>query len=109
MVCDICYTNHAYADQNDMDTLLTLLGVAECSFIMGIPGSDDVMLNYQTTSYHDALYARKVLGLKPAPEFEAWLNTMNIFEDPERFYLSPTIDSRWSKALNNISSKANHD
>jgi ethanolamine ammonia-lyase large subunit len=81
MGCDICYTNHAEADQNDMDTLLTLLGVAGCSFIMGIPGSDDVMLNYQTTSFHDALYARQVLGLKPAPEFERWLARMHLFED----------------------------
>ncbi|MCQ1059819.1 ethanolamine ammonia-lyase subunit EutB [Photobacterium sp. DNB23_23_1] len=81
MGCDICYTNHAYADQNDMDNLLTLLGVAECSFIMGIPGSDDIMLNYQTTSFHDALYARKALGLKPAPEFEKWLMDMQIFHD----------------------------
>ncbi|KAA1174441.1 ethanolamine ammonia-lyase subunit EutB [Marinobacter salinexigens] len=81
MGCDICYTNHAEADQNDMDNLLTLLGVAGCTFIMGIPGSDDIMLNYQTTSFHDALYARRVLGLKPAPEFEAWLERMNIFED----------------------------
>ncbi|WP_428423109.1 ethanolamine ammonia-lyase subunit EutB [Methylibium sp.] len=78
MGCDICYTNHAEADQNDMDVLLTLLGVAGCSFIMGIPGSDDVMLNYQTTSFHDALYARRVLGLKPAPEFERWLEAMQI-------------------------------
>ncbi|SHE38363.1 ethanolamine ammonia-lyase subunit EutB [Vibrio gazogenes] len=78
MGCDICYTNHAYADQNDMDNLLTLLGVAECSFIMGIPGSDDIMLNYQTTSFHDALYARQVLGLRPAPEFDAWLKAMKI-------------------------------
>ncbi|MGA0609360.1 ethanolamine ammonia-lyase subunit EutB [Caldimonas sp. KR1-144] len=78
MGCDICYTNHAEADQNDMDVLLTLLGVAGCSFIMGIPGSDDVMLNYQTTSFHDALYARRVLGLKPAPEFERWLEAMRI-------------------------------
>ena len=109
MGCDICYTNHAYADQNDMDTLLTLLGVAECSFIMGIPGSDDVMLNYQTTSYHDALYARKALGLKPAPEFEVWLNTMNIFEDLDKFHLSPIIDSRWSKALSNVTSEVGHD
>lgn len=80
MGCDICYTNHAEADQNDMDVLLTLLGVAGCNYIMGIPGSDDVMLNYQTTSFHDALYARRVLGLKPAPEFEAWLETMGIHE-----------------------------
>ena len=81
MGCDICYTNHAEADQNDMDTLLTLLGVAGISFIMGIPGSDDIMLNYQTTSFHDALYARTVLGLKPAPEFEAWLQRMGLFSD----------------------------
>lgn len=78
MGCDICYTNHAEADQDDMDTLLTLLGTAGINFIMGIPGSDDVMLNYQTTSFHDALYARQVLGLKPAPEFEAWLERMEI-------------------------------
>lgn len=79
MGCDICYTNHAEADQNDMDNLLTLLGVAGCNYIMGIPGADDVMLAYQSTSFHDALYLRQVLGLKPAPEFEAWLNNMGIF------------------------------
>ncbi|SDB66268.1 ethanolamine ammonia-lyase subunit EutB [Pseudomonas sp. NFACC13-1] len=79
MGCDICYTNHAEADQDDMDTLLTLLGVAGINFIMGIPGSDDIMLNYQTTSFHDALYARQTLGLKPAPEFETWLANMGIF------------------------------
>jgi len=73
MGCDICYTNHAEADQDDMDTLLTLLGVAGCSYIMGVPGADDVMLHYQSTSFHDALYLRSVLGLRPAPEFEAWL------------------------------------
>jgi ethanolamine ammonia-lyase large subunit len=73
MGCDICYTNHAEADQDDMDTLLTLLGVAGCNYIMGVPGADDVMLHYQSTSFHDALYLRSVLNLKPAPEFEAWL------------------------------------
>jgi ethanolamine ammonia-lyase large subunit len=73
MGCDICYTNHAEADQDDMDSLLTMLGVAGCSYIMGVPGADDIMLNYQSTSFHDALYLRSVLGLKPAPEFEAWL------------------------------------
>ena len=73
MGCDICYTNHAEADQDDMDTLLTLLGTAGCNYIMGVPGSDDIMLNYQSTSFHDALYLRKLLGLRPAPEFEAWL------------------------------------
>ncbi len=73
MGCDICYTNHAEADQDDMDTLLTLLGAAGVNYIMGVPGADDVMLNYQSTSFHDVLYARSVLGLRPAPEFEAWL------------------------------------
>jgi ethanolamine ammonia-lyase large subunit len=73
MGCDVCYTNHANADQDDVDTLLTLLGVAGVNYIMGVPGADDVMLNYQSTSFHDALYLRRVLGLRPAPEFEAWL------------------------------------
>jgi ethanolamine ammonia-lyase large subunit len=73
MGCDVCYTNHAEADQDDMDALLTMLGVAGCSYIMGVPGSDDVMLHYQSTSFHDALYLRSLLGLRPAPEFEAWL------------------------------------
>jgi ethanolamine ammonia-lyase large subunit len=78
MGCDVCYTNHAEADQDDMDTLLTLLAVAGVNFIMGVPGSDDVMLNYQSTSFHDALYARSILGLKRAPEFEDWLEGMGI-------------------------------
>ena len=73
MGVDVCYTNHAEADQDDMDDLLTLLGVAGVNFVMGVPGGDDVMLNYQSTSFHDALYVREVLGLRPAPEFEAWL------------------------------------
>ncbi len=73
MGCDVCYTNHADADQDDMDTLLTLLGTAGLNYIMGVPGADDVMLNYQSTSFHDALYVRAALGLRPAPEFEAWL------------------------------------
>ncbi len=80
MGCDVCYTNHAEADQNDMDNLLTLLAVAGCSYIMGVPGADDVMLAYQTSSFHDALYLRRVLGLRPAPEFEAWLNRLGIFD-----------------------------
>ena len=76
--CDVCYTNHAEADQDDMDTLLTLLGCAGVTYIMGVPGADDVMLNYQSTSFHDALYLRKLLGLKRAPEFEQWLQRMQI-------------------------------
>jgi ethanolamine ammonia-lyase large subunit len=70
---DVCYTNHAEADQDDMDNLLTLLATAGVSFIMGVPGADDVMLNYQSTSFHDALYVREILGLKRAPEFDDWL------------------------------------
>ena len=80
MGMDICYTNHAQADQDDMDNLLTLLGVAGVNFIMGIPGADDIMLNYQSTSFHDALYLRRVLGLRPAPEFEAWLLQQGIMD-----------------------------
>jgi ethanolamine ammonia-lyase large subunit len=84
MGCDVCYTNHAEADQDDMDALLTLLAVAGCTFIMGVPGADDVMLNYQSTSFHDALYVRHLLGLRPAPEFEAWLTAVGIAEGPGR-------------------------
>jgi len=80
MGCDVCYTNHAEADQDDMDTLLTLFGVAGIHFIMGVPGADDIMLNYQSTSFHDALYLRDTLGLRPAPEFEAWLQGMGIVD-----------------------------
>jgi ethanolamine ammonia-lyase large subunit len=79
MGCDVCFTNHADADFDDNDALLTLLAAAGCNFVMGVPGGDDTMLSYQSTSYHDALYIRQVLGLKPAPEFEAWLQA-----EPER-------------------------
>jgi ethanolamine ammonia-lyase large subunit len=81
MGVDVCYTNHAEADQDDMDNLLTLLAVAGCNYIMGVPGSDDIMLNYQSTSFHDALYVRQVLGLRPAPEFEAWLTRQGLLDD----------------------------
>ena len=103
MGCDVCYTNHAEADQNDMDVLLTLLGVAGCNFVMGIPGSDDIMLNYQTTSFHDALYARRVLGLRPAPEFEAWLQQMQIFSGDAQFRLNPSLPPAFNKALLRLS------
>ena len=101
MGCDICYTNHADADQNDMDNLLTLLGVAGCNFIMGIPGSDDIMLNYQTTSFHDALYARKVLNLNPTPEFTAWLQKMEIFKNMDNFILNEKMPKTFLKSLSN--------
>ncbi len=101
MGVDVCYTNHAEADQDDMDNLVTLLGVAGCNFIMGIPGSDDIMLNYQSTSFHDALYVRKVLGLKPAPEFETWLikqriiNAQGVYQNEGNLALLKSFDTLW--------------
>ncbi len=82
--CDVCYTNHAEADSDDIDTLMTLLGIAGVTYLMGVPGADDVMLGYQSTSFHDALYLRSVLGLKRAPEFERWLVTMGIADETGR-------------------------
>lgn len=100
MGCDICYTNHADADQNDMDVLLTLFGAAGLNFIMGIPGSDDVMLNYQTTSFHDALYLRQLLGLKAAPEFDLWLAEQGIFKQQQQHILWPEhIPPQFEKIL----------
>ncbi|KAA0874780.1 ethanolamine ammonia-lyase subunit EutB [Nitrincola tapanii] len=93
MGCDICYTNHAEADQDDMDMLLTQLAVAGINFIMGIPGSDDIMLNYQTTSFHDALYVRKVLNKAPAPEFATWLQKMGIMDDQHNLLTGHTLPS----------------
>jgi ethanolamine ammonia-lyase large subunit len=84
MGCDVCYTNHAEADQDDMDNLLTLLAVAGCNYFMGVPGADDIMLNYQSTSFHDSHYLRQVLGLRPAPEFEEWLEAMRIADGGTR-------------------------
>jgi ethanolamine ammonia-lyase large subunit len=81
MGCDVCYTNHVDADQNDNDNLLVLLATAGCNFVMGVPGSDDVMLNYQSTSYHDVASIRKLLRLRPTPEFEQWLNRRGLWRD----------------------------
>ena len=80
MGCDVCYTNHIDADQDDMDVLLTMLAAAGCNYVIGIPGADDVMLNYQSTSFHDAVYVRRLLGLRPAPEFESWLESMGVHD-----------------------------
>ncbi|MFI0474483.1 ethanolamine ammonia-lyase subunit EutB [Halomonas sp. HMF6819] len=109
MGCDVCYTNHAQADQNDMDNLLTLLGVAGCNFVMGIPGSDDIMLNYQTTSFHDALYARRALGLKAAPEFEQWLARMQIFDDIDTHRLSEHVPRAFAQSLRHLPGEASHE
>jgi ethanolamine ammonia-lyase large subunit len=95
MGVDVCYTNHAEADQDDMDALLTLLGVAGVTYVMGVPGADDVMLSYQSTSFHDALYVRGVLGKRPAPEFEAWLARMGLDDATPR----EQIPSRMAPAL----------
>jgi ethanolamine ammonia-lyase large subunit len=97
MGVDVCYTNHAEANQDDMDNLLTLLCVAGCNYIMGIPGADDIMLGYQSTSYHDALYVRSVLGLRPAPEFEAWLKTFGIMDKESR--VRPSVSGTAARLL----------
>ena len=105
--CDICYTNHAEADQDDMDTLLVLLGAAGISFIMGVPGADDVMLNYQSTSFHDALFLRETMGLKRAPEFEAWLQRMQITDADGR--LRPPSPNAPARPAWAISKRWSHD
>lgn len=99
MGCDICYTNHAEADQDDMDVLLTQFAVAGGTFIMGVPGADDVMLNYQSTSFHDALYVRQVLGLRPAPEFERWLQEHHIFDAHNRLPSASQIPALFKPAF----------
>ncbi len=91
MGCDVCYTNHAEADSDDMDALLTMLCAAGCNFIMGVPGADDIMLNYQSTSFHDALAMRQIMGLRAAPEFEAWLQAMGIFEPGQQSRLAAEL------------------
>ena len=103
MGVDVCYTNHAEADQDDMDVLLTMLAVAGCPFVITVPGSDDVMLGYQSLSFHDALYARRALNLRPAPEFEAWLERAGLLADdgairelrPDRSPLAALTDQNY--------------
>ncbi|MEM0911421.1 MAG: ethanolamine ammonia-lyase subunit EutB [Pseudomonadota bacterium] len=96
MGCDICYTNHADADQDDMDSLLTQLATAGVNFIMGVPGADDIMLNYQTTSFHDALYVRRAFGLRPSPEFEKWLMKMDISSGTGALKVGSTLPNAFS-------------
>ncbi|OSQ35970.1 ethanolamine ammonia-lyase subunit EutB [Thalassospira mesophila] len=97
MGVDVCYTNHAEADQDDMDNLLTLLGVAGTNFVIGVPGADDIMLNYQSTSFHDAMYLRSALNLQPAPEFAQWLRKMEIFDQSGR--TRPKLDGSLTQDL----------
>jgi ethanolamine ammonia-lyase large subunit len=99
MGCDVCYTNHAAADQNSADNLLFLLAAAGCNYFMGVPCSDDVMLNYQSTSYHDALAARRLLGLRPAPEFLAWLQGKGIYRDAEPALLNASARKQLMQGL----------
>jgi ethanolamine ammonia-lyase large subunit len=98
----VCYTNHAEADQDDMDVLLTMLGTAGCTYVMGVPGADDIMLNYQTTSFHDALYARRLLGLQPAPEFHAWLRDLGIFTGDGPATLGGAVPLLFQRALTQL-------
>ncbi len=107
MGCDVCYTNHAEADQDDMDMLLTQFAVAGGTFIMGVPGADDVMLNYQSTSFHDALYLRQVLGLRPAPEFEQWLQQHQLFDAHNQLSQQREIPALFKPALQKLGGHSN--
>jgi ethanolamine ammonia-lyase large subunit len=99
MGCDVCYTNHAAADQNSADNLLFLLAAAGCNYFMGVPCGDDVMLNYQSTSYHDALAARRIYKLRPAPEFLSWLHGMGIYREEQPALLDPPARHRLMRGL----------
>lgn len=103
--CDVCYTNHAEADQDDMDTLLVLLATAGLTFLIGVPGADDVMLNYQSTSFHDALFLRETMGLKRAPEFEAWLQRMQITDGTGQ--LAPPSSNRLLAGMSGLAALGN--
>jgi ethanolamine ammonia-lyase large subunit len=106
MGCDVCYTNHAAADQNSADNLLLLLSAAGCNYFMGVPCSDDVMLNYQSTSYHDALAARRLFHLRPAPEFLTWLQNMGIYHNTEPASLNEPVRRRLMQGLESSLAKA---
>jgi ethanolamine ammonia-lyase large subunit len=109
MGCDVCYTNHAEADQNSADNLMLLLAAAGCNYFMGVPCSDDVMLNYQSTSYHDALAVRKLFHLRPAPEFLAWLQRMGIYRGLEPAAESGEIRRQFASGLELALKGAGHD
>jgi ethanolamine ammonia-lyase large subunit len=102
MGCDVCYTNHAAADQNSADNLLVLLAAAGCNYFMGVPCADDVMLNYQSTSFHDALGVRKLFGLRPAPEFLLWLEEMGIFRNHEPITADDRLRRRLMQTISTI-------
>jgi len=99
MGCDVCYTNHAAADQNSADNLMLLLAAAGCNYFMGVPCADDVMLNYQSTSFHDAATVRKIFGLRPAPEFLAWLEERGVFHEGELALADGSVRQRLLERL----------
>jgi ethanolamine ammonia-lyase large subunit len=99
MGCDVCYTNHAVADQNSADNLMLLLAAAGCNYFMGVPCADDVMLNYQSTSFHDALAVRRIFGLLPAPQFLRWLERTGIYRDGEPAALDAGCRQKFLKGL----------
>ena len=102
MGCDVCYTNHAAADQNSADNLLILLAAAGCNYFMGVPCADDVMLNYQSTSYHDAATVRKIFGLRPTPEFAAWLEGCGIFRAGSLMTRDEHVQQRLMKRVSGL-------
>jgi ethanolamine ammonia-lyase large subunit len=107
MGCDVCYTTHAAADQNSADNLMVLLAAAGCNYFMGVPCADDVMLNYQSTSYHDAASIRKLFGLRPAPEFQAWLEERGLFHDGEPVLMDQRPRQHLLQQLETVIDKAN--
>ena len=106
MGCDVCYTNHAEADQNSADNLLMLLTAAGCNYFMGVPCADDVMLNYQSTSFHDALGVRQLFGLRPAPEFEHWLEIMGIFHNRQLARHETALHNQFVQSVQQIVEQA---
>jgi ethanolamine ammonia-lyase large subunit len=102
MGCDVCYTNHAVADQNSADNLMLLLAAAGCNYFMGVPGADDIMLNYQSTSFHDALAVREIFGLRPAPEFVQWLERTSIYRDGKPMPLDAGNRQKLLRGLENV-------
>ena len=102
MGCDVCYTNHAVADQNSADNLLLLLAAAGCNYFMGVPGADDIMLNYQSTSFHDALGVRRLFHLTPAPEFLAWLEEVGVFQNQQPVQMNSAIRQKLIHSVRTI-------
>jgi ethanolamine ammonia-lyase large subunit len=107
MGCDVCYTNHAAADQNSADNLMFLLAAAGCNYFMGVPCADDVMLNYQSTSFHDALGVRRIFNLKPAPEFLKWLQDLGIYRDHQPAVLQGKVKKKLMQKLESALEQAN--